>query len=202
MKKHEIWKPVRGYEGYLEVSNYGNVKMLQRSVSNGVSTRILKERMLPVRKTSDRYGYAIVGFSIENKTASLVVGRIVYEAFNNVDLDIKKVVVHRDGDKMNNRLDNIKVMTRRNIRQVKVSKSGFVGVREGTRSKGVYSASIVFEGKTITLHYSESKEECHKIYQLAKAMIDEYDKLKAGILSNSRLNNKLIVKSLPVPETK
>ena len=201
MKGQEIWKPVRNFEGYLEVSNYGNVKMLQRTVSNGVSSRILKERILTARKTSDGYGYAIVGFSIENKTNSLVVARIVYEAFNNVDLDIKKVIVHKDGNRMNNRVDNIKVMTRRNVRQSKVSKSGFVGVREGTLSKGVYSALIVFEGKEINLHRSDNKEECHKIYQLAKAMIDEYDKLKAGILSNSRLKNKLIVKSLPVSPT-
>jgi hypothetical protein len=89
-------------------------------------------------------------------------------------------------------------MTRRNVRQTRLNKSGFVGVTEHTSNEGCYSAKIVFEGKSLNIHTSNDKEECHKIYQLAKAMIDEYDKLKAGILSNSRLNNKIIVKSLPI----
>lgn len=198
MEVKEIWKPVRKYEGYLEVSNYGNIKMLQRTVSNGRSFRILKERILQVMPSSDKYGYAVVSFAIEGKNNTLVVARVVYEAFNGIDLDIKKVVVHKDGNKMNNRIENIKVMTRRNVRQVKLSKTGFVGVRESTSKDGYYSSVIQFEGKEINLHNSTSIEECHKIYQLAKAMIDEYDKLKAGILSNSRLNNKLIVQSLPI----
>jgi hypothetical protein len=198
MKEVEVWKPVRGYEGMMEVSNYGNVKMLKRTVSNGTSTRVIQERLLPVRPSKDKYPYAIISFSIDGKNNSLIVGRVVYEAFNDIDLDIKKIVVHKDGNRMNNRLDNIKVMTRRNVRQTRTSKTGFVGVRESTSCEGYYSAVIVFECREITLHSSHSKEECHKIYQLAKAMIDEYDKLKAGILSNSRLNNKLIVKSLPI----
>ncbi len=122
-----------------------------------------------------------------------MIARAVYETFNNIDLDNKKVVVHKDGNRLNNKLENIKIITRRAIKQIRANKTGAVGV---TKHKEYYTASICFEGKRLSLHTSTIKEECHKIYQLAKAMIDEYDKLKSGILSNSRLNNKLIEKEI------
>lgn len=185
----EIWKPLRNYEDYLHISSLGNVKMLQRKVLNGKGTRLIPERILTPRVSNDKYKYGIISFRIENKAHSLIIGRAVYETFNNIDLDIKKVVVHKDGDRLNNNLENIKIITRRTIKQIRANKTGFIGV---SKLKDCYVASIVFEGRRLTLHTSSNKSECHKIYQLAKDMIDQYDKLKAGILSSSKLNNKLI----------
>ena len=190
----EIWKPLRNYEEYLHISNFGNVRLLERKVFNGKGIRTIPERILTPRVSNDKYKYGIVSFRIENKAHSLIIGRAVYETFNNIDLDIKKVVVHKDGDRLNNNLENIKIITRRTIKQIRANKTGAVGVTR--HDKGYYSASIVFEGRRLTLHTSIDKNECHKIYQLAKSMIDEYDKLKSGILSKSRLNNKLIEKQV------
>ena len=199
MKVVEIWKPVRGYEGILEVSNYGNIKTLERIVDSGAVIRKVGGKILKVR--SEIGGKPInsqVQFTYDAKVRHLTIARVVYESFNNIDLDNKKVIVYKDGDRSNNRLENIKIITRRNVPQVKVTKSGITGVIECSNITGYYSALIWFQGKQINLHNSRNKEECRKIYELAKAMIDEYDKLKAGILSNSRLNNKLIVKSIPI----
>lgn len=189
----EIWKPLRNYEDYLHISSFGNVKLLQRNVFNGKGTRVIPERILTPRVSNDKYKYGIVSFRIENKAHSIIIGRAVYETFNDIDLDIKKVVVHKDGNRLNNNLENIKIITRRTIKQIRANKTGAIGV---TKHKDFYSASIVFEGRRLTLHTSSNKNECHKIYQLAKSMIDQYDKLKSGILSNSRLNNKLIEKQI------
>jgi hypothetical protein len=189
----EIWKPLRKFEEYLFISNLGNVKSLSRYVSNGKGERIIPERIIPPRVSNDKYKYAIIQFKIENKHHHIMIARAVYETFNNIDLDNKKVVVHKDGNRLNNKLENIKIITRRAIKQIRANKTGAVGV---TKHKEYYTASICFEGKRLSLHTSTIKEECHKIYQLAKAMIDEYDKLKSGILSNSRLNNKLIEKEI------
>ena len=196
----EIWKPVRNYEGYLEVSNYGNIKALERNVPAGTGVKTLKEYILkPSISASGFRKYPVVTFSIDKKQRMLSIGRVVYEAFNNITLHSQKqVVVRKDGNMFNNRLDNIKILTRRNVKSIRTSTSGYTGVIKHQKHKNSYSATIKFEGKSIHLHGSQDKEECHKIYQLAKAMIDEYDKLKAGILSNSRLNNKLIIKSLPI----
>lgn len=189
----EIWKPLRNFEEYLHISNLGNVKLLEREVNNGKGIRIIPKRILTPRVSNDKYKYSIVSFRIENKKHSLIIGRAVYETFNNIDLGNKKVVIHKDGNRSNNNLENIKIITRRTIKQVRANKTGSVGV---TKHKDFYSASIVFEGRRLTLHTSTDKSECHKIYQLAKSMIDEFDKLKSGILSKSRLNNKLIEKQI------
>lgn len=198
MKEQEIWKPVRGYEEYLEVSNLGNVKLLER-VANSVSGgRVIPERILPVRiSKAGKYEYPRLDITLDNKSISITVSKVVYEAFNNIRLDTKKVVAHKDGNRLNNRIDNLCVLTRRNVRSSATGKSGYVGVHSKNNRKR-YESVIHFEGRQICIHTSEDKEECRKVYELAKAMIDEYDKLKAGILSNSRLNNKLIVKSLPI----
>jgi hypothetical protein len=195
----EVWKPVRNYDGYLEVSNFGNIKVLERLVDSGVGGRMIPERILPVRiKKSGKNTYGRVDFTLDNKAVTLTVAKIVYEVFNDIYLDTKKVVTHKDGNKLNNRLENLCVITRRNTCCPIAGESGYIGVKIDRRNKNRYSSIIHFEGRQIYLHSSENKEECHKIYQLAKAMFDEYDKLKAGILSNSRLNNKIIVKSLPI----
>lgn len=45
----EIWKPVKGYEGYYEVSNFGRVKSIERYVMQGKTLRHVKEK---IKKTS------------------------------------------------------------------------------------------------------------------------------------------------------
>lgn len=175
----------------------GNVKRLARLVNGSHGPVLLKEMLLKPRLMKLKGGGDFVGIHvmINKKSVGLTLSRVVYSTFNNIELSLSLVVVNKDGNKLNNKLDNLKIITRRNVGQNRKSESGVIGVK---KQFGLYRAVIKFSGKDILLHTSESKEECRKIYQLAKAMIDEYDKLKAGILSNSRLNNKLIVQSLPI----
>ena len=42
----EIWKPVVGYEGYYEVSNYGRVKRLETRVNSNRGGRAVREKIL------------------------------------------------------------------------------------------------------------------------------------------------------------
>ena len=48
----ELWKPVEGFEGLYEVSNYGEVKSLERLDSRG---RKVKEKLLSPGKTENGY---------------------------------------------------------------------------------------------------------------------------------------------------
>ena len=190
----EIWKPLRNFEGSLIASNKGNIKILERVVNTNTNAiRVLPERLLVPRKTNDKYGYVIVSFRLDKILYRLVVGRVIYETFNNIDLDTKKTILHEDGNFFNNSIENIKILTRRSILQKKVNKEGVVGV---SKRKYGYTAQIEFEGTRLHLLTSKSKSDCFKIYQLAKSMFDEYDKLKSGILNQSRLNNKLIEKQM------
>ena len=87
----EIWKPLRNFEGSLIASNKGNIKILERVVNTNTNAiRVLPERLLVPRKTNDKYGYVIVSFRLDKILYRLVVGRVIYETFNNIDLDTKK----------------------------------------------------------------------------------------------------------------
>lgn len=98
--KREIWKPVAGYEGVYEVSNFGNMKSLQR--------RYASERIL--RKTKDRKGYEQVNLRKDGKRQCCKVHRLVAEAFI-PNPDKLSQVNHKDENKSNNRVENLEWCT-------------------------------------------------------------------------------------------
>ena len=100
----EIWKDVQGYEGQYQVSNLGRVKSIKRKLNNG---RTVNEKMLnssSKKKTQD--GYLMV--ALAGKTFR--VNRLVAAAFI-PNPDNKPVVNHIDGDKENNKADNLEWTT-------------------------------------------------------------------------------------------
>lgn len=76
----EIWKPIKGYEGYYEISNYGNVKGVDRYIKNKWGTLTLwKGRLLKLKIDDD--GYNRVGLYKNGKYSNYGVHRLVAEAF-------------------------------------------------------------------------------------------------------------------------
>ena len=99
---NEIWKDIDGYEGLYQVSNLGNVKSFPR---NGT---IKQERIL--KQTKDGNGYLTIGLHKNNKSKKVCVHWLVANAFienkNNFH-----VINHIDGNKENNRVDNLEFCT-------------------------------------------------------------------------------------------
>lgn len=103
----EIWLPVCGYEGLYEVSDAGRVRSLPRATTKG---KILKQH---VNKSN---GYCYVCLSNGNKAQNCRVHKLVWEAFTGdvVDgYDSGRTLNHKDGDKTNNRLDNLERISQR-----------------------------------------------------------------------------------------
>lgn len=100
----EIWKDVQGYEGQYQVSNLGRVKSLKRKLDNGrsVSEKILNSSSK--KKTQD--GYLMVALA----GRTFRVNRLVATAFI-PNPDNKSVVNHIDGNKENNKADNLEWTT-------------------------------------------------------------------------------------------
>ena len=95
--KKEYWKPVVGYEGLYEVSNWGRVKSLKFG----------KERIL---KQSIRHGYYIVSLWKNGKGKTYSVHRLVAEAFID-NPDNLPCVNHKDENKQNNVVSNLEWCT-------------------------------------------------------------------------------------------
>lgn len=107
--KNEIWKSVVGYENLYEVSNFGNVRSVERYVKY---TKWKKENQFQLRKqkllkqVKMRNGYMRVEMSDNGKHKLNLVHRLVAQAFipnpNNCSQ-----INHKDGNKENNFVDNL-----------------------------------------------------------------------------------------------
>lgn len=105
----EIWKDVKDFVGLYQISNYGQVKSLNRIVEykNGkiycYKTKILKQSI-------DSYGYAVVGLTKQKNIKTKKVHRLILEAF--VPISEEKLQVnHIDENKLNNTLENLEWCT-------------------------------------------------------------------------------------------
>lgn len=105
----EIWKPIKGYEGLYEVSNFGNVRSLDRYVycSNQFGSKgTRKNKGVIIKSFVQNNGYVFV--HLKNK--NFKIHRLVAQTFipNN---DNKPQVNHKDGNKTNNKVDNLEWCT-------------------------------------------------------------------------------------------
>ena len=102
------WKDIPGYEGLYQVSDYGQVKSLERVVWNGKGNRVLKEKILkPCLSTN---GYHQVNLWKDGKMKTFFVHRLVALAF--LDGDHSSTVNHIDECKTNNHVSNLEYLTR------------------------------------------------------------------------------------------
>ena len=103
--KEREWKSVKDYEGLYEVSNYGEVKSLERLDSRG---RKVKEKLLSPGKTEN--GYLYVNLYKNGIKKPVRINRLVYSTFVG-DIPDRLEVNHLDENKENNRVDNLNLMT-------------------------------------------------------------------------------------------
>lgn len=101
----EEWKPVVGFEGYYEVSNYGNVRSLDRTTiyKNG-RVHHTAGRHLAISLNSQGYRKTI--FSVNGKHATPRVCRLVAMAFIPNPNNFPQVN-HKDENKLNDCADNL-----------------------------------------------------------------------------------------------
>ena len=105
---NEIWKDIKGYEGYYQISSFGRVRGLDRYVKQGDRTIMLKSKILKPRYDSGKYLRVILtknaiakGFSIH---------RLVAQHFI-PNPDNLPEVNHKDENKENNNVDNLEWCT-------------------------------------------------------------------------------------------
>jgi hypothetical protein len=113
-KMEQVIKPVRGYEGYYEVDNFGKVYSVDRDIKivHGGNERETHFQGKEMRQHIHPNGYMIVGLTRNGKTKMMRVHRIVAEAFI-PNPDNLPYVNHKDENKTNNIPDNLEWCTPR-----------------------------------------------------------------------------------------
>ena len=104
------WRAVAGYEGLYEVSSYGDVKSLGRTVarSGGQGPLRVNEKVRKAHVTAK--GYLRMTLSSDSTDRHFMVHRLVAEAFI-PNPEVKPEVNHRNGDKRDNRVTNLEWVT-------------------------------------------------------------------------------------------
>lgn len=127
----EVWKDIEGFEGVYQVSNFGNIRSLDRMVEYHRNGKIHK-RKYPGKqmklKTTRAHNYYFVGLSKGHQEYEWsLVHKLVLTAFEG-PRPKDAVCRHLDGNSHNNRADNLKWGTQAENEMDKV--------RHGTRHSG------------------------------------------------------------------
>lgn len=162
----EVWKPVVGFEGLYEVSNLGRVKSLERITkrSDG-KTQFVRERILKLGIGTS--GYYTVRISKGGVMKTFSVHKLMCESFlNHSPSRFKEVVDHIDGDRLNNNLNNLRLISHRENISLgfKNTSSKYPGVYFSSLAKK-YKAHIRINGVRIQLGSFDNELEAHLAYK-------------------------------------
>lgn len=165
----EIWKSVVGYEGYYEVSNFGDVRSVDRTLSHkrGYEAHYKSK---PCKQSYNTSKYLCVSLSKDNKQKFLAIHRLVAISF--LGLHEKLTVNHIDGNKENNRLENLEwISIEENLKH-----SWKSGLRDHLDTKGDLNGNKSLTGEQVIeirrrLDNGETQYKLHKEYGVSKYCI-------------------------------
>ena len=144
----EIWRPVKEYEGYYEVSNLGRVRSIDRVVVDKNGRQQFKKGTI-LKYRPDRQGYIVVALSINRHYTHKCVHTLVADAFI-PNPDNLPQVNHKDEVKSNNYVDNLEWC------------SAKYNANYGNRNKKVIETNIK-NGRYNPSHIGLDKKELNRI---------------------------------------
>ena len=166
--KQEIWKDIPNYESLYQVSNFGNVKSLERYVKGKVENRLQKENILSKRLVGGKGNqYYSVTLCNNKDRKQIKVSVLVAMAFLNHIPNgyIGLTVDHIDNNPLNNNINNLQVITKReNSSKDRKGISKYTGVTFNKKSNK-WRSQIWIDGKNKTLGSFDDELEAHRAYQ-------------------------------------
>lgn len=105
----EVWKSIDGFENYM-VSNYGKLK------------RIYKNKEKIIKGCLNKKGNVKIKLRNNGNGLNISLTKLVAQTFIR-DLKENEIAIHIDGDKLNNRYDNLKILTLKEAGKISGEKS-------------------------------------------------------------------------------
>lgn len=107
----EIWKDIKDYEGLYQVSNFGNVRSLNRHITRSDGVKYFKKGRLLVQAVNND-GYHTIKLCKKGKQKTTRIHQLVAQEFLTKPNDGRVYEVnHIDCNRTNNRLDNLEYLT-------------------------------------------------------------------------------------------
>jgi hypothetical protein len=158
----EIWKDIKGYEGYYQISSFGRIKSLSREIYNNRGYFKTKIKILKQFVIKD---YCYISISYNQKKYTYTVHRLVAKYFID-NIHNKPQVNHKNSNSSDNRIENLEWVSSRENECHKQSKnknntSVYTGVTFNLQTKK-WRSSINFNKKFIFLGYFNTQKEAYK----------------------------------------
>lgn len=176
----EEWKDIKDYPGY-QVSNKGRVRTYNKETYNkSHGVRKWKNRILRHKSNSYQTGYRVDLWK-DGKPKSFLVARLVAFTFYNQDIDNHSLTVnHIDGNRLNNRLSNLELISlKENIQHA--FRTGLCDTSKKIRIEDKITGTVI---------YPSSLAEGSKIINQNSGYLS--NKIKNDIFENQRYKWEII----------
>lgn len=160
-KQIEVWKIHPEFD-FIKVSTLGRVRTLDRTVSNGKGTYVVKGRIL--KQWHNSSGYLLVAFKEYGKQVDRRVHRLVAEAFIPNPNSLPEIN-HKDNNPANNNVSNLEWCTHEY--NVAYREKYGTSAKEAALKSPVYAVSL----KTQETLWFESQMEAGRSLGIAKQNI-------------------------------
>jgi len=165
----EVWKDIKEYEGRYQISNLAMVKSVQRIKANARGKYMANERLLKTNISSSGY-YRIV-FKLNDKYKTYFLHRLLAIAFI-PNPENKPFINHKDGNKLNNSLENLEWCTMSENRQHAYN----TGLQNPTSGE-IHGMCKLTENQVIDIrkriNNGEMNNEISKIYNVSHTLISK-----------------------------
>ena len=170
----EIYKDIIGFEGKYQVSNFGNVRTIERiTICKDGRKCHYKGKVLICSPNNKGYLTIRLENYIKGIGKTKTIHSLVWEAFgdNSKIYFPDKVIDHIDRNKHNNHINNLRVISNRENASNRKDNKEFIGVRKNNKSDN-YTSRIWVNNKEYHIGTFKTIEEAYVRYNEALLHID------------------------------
>lgn len=170
----EMWKPLPGFEGEYAVSNLGRVKSLARpSINSSRQVRGVIRKQNP-----NSHGYSMLKlYHADGTWRGVSVHRMVALAFLG-PCPIGKNINHKNGDKMDNRVDNLEYTTQSENLRHAYEHLGVIGPRGERQGHAKLTERHVLDIKQLLADTPLSHSQIARLYSVTRECISRINQGK------------------------
>jgi hypothetical protein len=157
----EVWQEIKDFNGHYHISSHGNVRSINY------------EDRFNLKFMTDSHGYKYVIIYLNNEPHKQYIHNLVGRHFIKDDA----YYYHLDGNKDNNKFNNLDIIIYKPVQHRKANNSHFEGVRCYYNNKvdiRLYECMIKFYKNTIIVSGFENEVDAYRIYRLGMKNIHLY----------------------------